>query len=127
MPLKIRLEPMNVESYLQGRDPAAVALFRRFQKLVERCGISEPAPSRTIVYWRRKRIFAGAYIERRRLELNIDLLREAQHPCVVAAFHTTKRVVTHRLRITELDQLDDSVADLVKEAYEEVGPGTRGR
>jgi hypothetical protein len=118
---------MNIESYLEGKDRAAVALFRRFQQLIERCGASDPSPSPTIVYWRRKRIFAGAYIERRRLELNIDLLREVQHPCLLAAFHTTKRVVTHRLRITELDQLDDSVAVLVKEAYEEVGPGTRGR
>jgi hypothetical protein len=45
----------------------------------------------------------------------------------LAAFHTTKRVITHRLRITELDQLDQSVAALVAEAYDEVGPGTRGR
>jgi len=117
---------MNIESYLEGKDPAAVALFRRFQKLVERCGASDPAPSRTIVYWRRRRIFAGAYIERRRLELNIDLLREAEHPCLLTAFHTTKRVITHRLRITELDQLDQSVATLVAEAYQDVGPGTRG-
>jgi uncharacterized protein DUF5655 len=118
---------MTIESYLQGQDPDAVALFRRFQQLVEQCGPSDPALRRTIVYWRRKRIFAGAYIERRRLELNIDLLRDAEHPCLLAAFLTTKRVITHRLRITELDQLDQSIAALVAEAYEEVGPGTRGR
>jgi uncharacterized protein DUF5655 len=118
---------MSIDAYLEGKDPAAVALFRRFQKLVERCGASDPAPKRTVVYWRRKRIFAGAYIERRRLELNIDLLREAEHPCLLAAFHTTKRVITHRLRITELGQLDQSVEALVAEAYKEVGPGTRGR
>jgi uncharacterized protein DUF5655 len=118
---------MSIESYLQGKDPDAVKLFRRFEQLVKRCGPSDPAPRRTIVYWKRNRIFAGAYIERRRLELNIDLLREAEHPCLLAAFHTTKRVITHRLRITELDQLDQSVAALVAEAYDEVGPGTRGR
>ena len=87
----------RLESYLDGKDPAAIELFHRFQQLVERCGVSEPAPRRTIVYWKRKRIFAGAYIERGRLELNIDLLREAEHPCVLAAFPTTKRVITHRL------------------------------
>jgi hypothetical protein len=117
---------MSIDSYLQGKDPAAVALFRGFQQLIEECGGSEPVPRRTIVYWRRKRIFAGAYIERRRLELNIDLLREADHPCLLAAFHTTKRVITHRLRITELDQLDHSIAALIREAYDDVGPGTRG-
>jgi Domain of unknown function (DUF5655) len=117
----------SIESYLDGKDPAAVELFRRFQQLVERCGPAEAAPRRTIVYWKRKRVFAGAYIERGRLELNIDLLREAEHDCLLAAFPTTKRVVTHRLRITDRGELDGSIAVLLAEAYEEVGPGTRGR
>jgi hypothetical protein len=52
-------------------------------------------------------------------------LREAEHPCVIAAFPTTKRVITHRLRITDSSQLDDSVGALVAEAYRDVGPGTR--
>ena len=116
----------SVEVYLEGKDPDAVALFRRFEKLVERCGPSEPAPRSSIVYWKRSRVFAGAYIERRRLELNIDLLREAENPCLIAAFNTTKRVITHRLRITDDAQLDDSIAALLAEAYEDVGPGTRG-
>jgi Domain of unknown function (DUF5655) len=117
----------SVEAYLAGKNPDAVALFREFEKLVERCGLSEPAPRSSIVYWKRIRVFAGAYIERRRLELNIDLLREAEHPCLIAAFHTTKRVITHRLRITDATQLDDSVAELLAEAYQDVGPGTRRR
>jgi hypothetical protein len=117
----------SVEAYLTGKNPDAVGLFREFERLVERCGPSEPAPRSSIVYWKRNRVFAGAYIERRRLELNIDLLREAEHPCLIAAFHTTKRVITHRLRITDATQLDDSVAALLAEAYQDVGPGTRGR
>jgi hypothetical protein len=116
----------SVDAFLDGKDPEGVELFRRFEKLVEHCGPSEVAPRRTIVYWKRERVFAGAWIDRRRLELNIDLLREAEHPCLLAAFHHTKRVITHRLRITEPDQLDESIAALVAEAYEHVGPGARG-
>jgi hypothetical protein len=117
----------SVEAYLEGKDPGAVALFRRFEELVERAGPSEAAPRSSIVYWKRTRVFAGAYVERRRLELNIDLLREAEHPCLIAAFPTTKRVITHRLRVTEAGQLDDSIAALLAEAFEHVGPGTRSR
>jgi Domain of unknown function (DUF5655) len=117
----------SVEAYLDGKDPAAVALFRRFDELVDRCGPSELAPRSSIVYWKRGHVFAGAFVERRRLELNVDLLREVDHPCLIAAFHTTKRVITHRLRIMDADQLDDSIAALVAEAYEDVGPGARGR
>jgi hypothetical protein len=39
----------------------------------------------------------------------------------------TKRVVTHRIRIAETDQLDDGLEALVAEAYEDVRPGFRGR
>lgn len=116
----------SVEAYLHGKDPQAVALFGRFEELVERCGPSEVAPRSSIVYWKRRRVFVGAFIERRRLELNIDLLREAEHPCLLSAFHTTKRVITHRLRITDAAQLDEPLAALVAEAHEDVGPGTRG-
>jgi hypothetical protein len=48
-------------------------------------------------------------------------------PCLVAAFDTTKRVVTHHLRITDASQLHDSIAALLAEAYADVGPGTRDR
>jgi hypothetical protein len=115
----------SVEAYLEGKDTGAVELFRLFERLVQSCGASEVAPSTSIVYWKRKRVFAGAFVERRRLELNVDLLREAEHPCLIAVFPTTKRVFTHRLRITDAAQLDEPLAALVQEAYDEVGPGTR--
>jgi Domain of unknown function (DUF5655) len=118
----------SVEAYLEGNDQTAVALFRRFESLVESCGPSQVAPRRTIVYWKRERVFAGAFSKSRRLELVIDLLRAALHPLLVAEpFHTTKHVVTHRLRVVEAARLDDSVRALVQEAYRDVGPGTRGR
>ena len=55
----------------------------------------------------------------------IDLLRPAEHPLLLATFPTTKKVVSHRLRFTEPTQLDDSILALLREAYEDVGPGTR--
>jgi hypothetical protein len=116
---------VTLEEYLDGKNAGAVELFLRFQGLVEGCGPSELAPRRTIVYWRRKRVFAGAFVEGRRLGLNVDLLREAEHATLLAAFHHTKRVITHRMRVTDAAQLDEALAALVCEAYEQVGPGTR--
>jgi hypothetical protein len=45
---------------------------------------------------------------------------------VLSAFHTTKRMITHRLRVTDSSPLDGALGALVAEAYAEVGPGTRG-
>jgi hypothetical protein len=36
-------------------------------------------------------------------------------------------VVTHRIRVTDADQLDESLEAFVAEAYEDVRPGVRGR
>ena len=116
---------MTVEDYLAGKNEHAVEMFRRFAALVDACGESEVVARASIVYWRRTRIWAGAFIQSRRLELNVDLLREAEHPLCLSVFPTTKRVYTHRLRITELEQLDGSIAALLREAYADVGPGTR--
>jgi hypothetical protein len=52
-------ELASVEAYLEGKDPGAVELFRRFQQLVEACGPSEPSPRSSIVYWKRSRVFAA--------------------------------------------------------------------
>jgi hypothetical protein len=115
----------SVDAYLAGKSPDAVELFRLFERLVERCGPSKATPRSSIVYWKRKRVFAGAFVDGRRLELNVDLLREAKHPCLLAVFPTTKRVFTHRLRVTDAAQLDEQLSALLQEAYDDVGPGTR--
>ena len=46
---------------------------------------------------------------------------------MLAVFPHPKKVYTHRLRITEAAQLDESIAALVQQAHDEVGPGTRSR
>jgi len=46
---------VTFEEYLADKNPDAVALFGRFQELVEACGPSEATPRRTIVHWKRKR------------------------------------------------------------------------
>jgi hypothetical protein len=115
----------TVEDFLDDKNADGVRLFRRFQNLAERCGPSTIDVKRTIVWWKRKRIFAGANVNGRRLDVVIDLLRSAEHPLLLVAFPTTKKVVSHRLRFTDAKQLDDSILALLREAYADVGPGTR--
>jgi hypothetical protein len=83
------VELESIDSYLDGKDPVAVSMFRRFEELVRACGPSEVAPRSSIVYWKRERVFAGAFIQHTRLELNVDLLREAEHERLLAAFPMT--------------------------------------
>jgi hypothetical protein len=69
-------------------------------------------------------VFAGAFVHGTRLEVVIDLLRVVDHPCSIGSFATTKKVISNRLRVTDPRQLDESIAELLREAYADVGPGT---
>jgi hypothetical protein len=125
LPQAKKAQPRSVAEYLEGKPPEMAKLFRRFEGMVAACGESRSAVSRTVVCWKRKRNFCCAFIlSSKRLELSIDLRRTVAHPRLMAAFHTTQTVVTHRLRVENEAQLDDSIARLVCEAYETVGPGT---
>jgi Domain of unknown function (DUF5655) len=116
---------VTVDEYLADKKPEAVALFRQFAELADACGESDVTPRKSIVYWKRKRVWAGAFCNGKKLELNIDLLRRVDHPLNLAVIPHTERVLTHRMRVTDAGQLDDTIAALLREACETVGPGTR--
>ena len=84
----------------------------------------EERVSRTEVAFARTRIFTSGFILSHRLEIAVDLVREVTHPLLLAAFATTKSVITHRLRLRTLADLA-SVEDLIAESYDTVGPGFR--
>jgi hypothetical protein len=115
----------DVDTYLAGKPPAAVELFRRFRALVLAAGECEERVHRTEVAWADRRVFAAAFIISGRLEEAIDLLRQVDHPALLQSFPTTRKVYTHRFTFTEPDQLDADIGAWVIEAHDDVGPGIR--
>ncbi|MBC2638644.1 MULTISPECIES: DUF5655 domain-containing protein [unclassified Rhodococcus (in: high G+C Gram-positive bacteria)] len=117
----------SIDEYLAGKDPDATERLLQFRDLVLACGEVDERVHRTEIAWARARVFAAAFIYSSRLEIALDLRRRIHHPQLREAFPTTKTVITHRLTITSDDQLDGTLSDLLTEAYETVGPGTRAR
>ncbi|MFZ2174036.1 MAG: DUF5655 domain-containing protein [Rhodococcus sp. (in: high G+C Gram-positive bacteria)] len=117
----------TIGEYLAGKDPDAVARLLHFRDLVLACGEVEERVHRTEIAWARTRVFAAAFIYSSRLEVAVDLRRRVHHPQLREAFPTTRTVITHRMTITEDGQIDDSLGELLAEAYETVGPGTHAR
>ena len=74
-----------------------------------------------------RRVFAVGFVLAHRLELAVDLTEVVDHPRLIAAFPSTRRVVTHRLSLPRVEDLDDSVRALLVRAHDEVGPGFRTR
>lgn len=107
---------------LDDRDLAKLAAVRDFCRALP--DVDERIHSSEIAFARR-RVFASAYIKSHYLELGIELPREVKRPRPRTTFATTKRVTMHRYSLRHLDGFDDAIKELIREAWETVGPGFR--
>lgn len=118
----------ELASYLRGKSEATIPLFLRFREAALRAGggnFVEEKVSKSMVAWRAERNFASAYIKGKYLECSIDLLEPVEHEHLKAAFHTTKKVLTHRFTLEPDEEIDADLVNWLKLAYQSVGKGTR--
>lgn len=108
-----------------GLSPADLALLRAYRDMCRGLEGAQEEVHTSAIQYRMRRIFTSAYVKSHWLEIGVDLLREAEHPLLRTSFASTKKVITHRLTLSSVEQLDESVRELLVEARDTVGPGTR--
>ena len=114
---------MSPDEYLGGKTREGAALFRSFAKLVQACGDDVVVSmSRTAAHFRRTYEFASCSVQRRQLEVVINLPRKVEHPRLQRSSLTAEAVYSHTFDVTSTGDLY-AVVDLLKEAYETVGVG----
>ncbi|MCU1441476.1 MAG: hypothetical protein JWP85_2473 [Rhodoglobus sp.] len=106
-----------------GLSPADLELYTAYRDRCRTLPGCEERVHRTEVQYALHRVFTSGHMKSHRLQLAVDLLREAEHPLLRQAFHTTKKVITHRIDVTSVDELE-TVMPLIREAHDDVGPGT---
>lgn len=107
-----------------GLNEADLALFETYRRRCAALPDVEERVHHTELQFAVERVFTSGYMKSHHLEIAIDLLRIAENPHLRQAFHTTRRVITHRLTIDSVQELDTAM-DLIREAHETVGPGSR--
>ena len=108
-----------------GLEPDDVAKLRAFRDFCRGLpDVAERIHTSEIAYARR-RVFASAYVKSHYLELGIELTRTVSSPKPRTTFATTKRVTMHRYSLRHLEDFDDAVKALVREAADTVGPGAQ--
>jgi hypothetical protein len=113
----------TVEDHLRDKPPVSVALYLRFVQLVAACGPFTFAVAKTTITFKgTRRGFAGARPTNRGLAVYLDLMRQVTDPRIISSSPYTKRLFTHQVRLTRMEELDDGFAALIREAYE-VGAG----
>jgi Domain of unknown function (DUF5655) len=108
----------TVEDHLAGQPESSVALYRRFVRLVEACGPFSYAVSKTSITFKgSRRGFAGARPDAAGLRGYLDLQRPVEDPRITNVSPYTKRLFVHHYRVRSPDELDETFAAWIAEAY----------
>jgi|SRR5215210_8834377 len=113
------------EELTEGLSDGDLALLTVYRDFCRGLPEVEEQVHRTQVQYARRRIFTSGYVKSHRLEVGVELLREASHPRLRTSLATSKRVTMHRITLREPSEFDEALRELIAEACETVGPGLR--
>src|SRR5689334_10265792 len=103
---------------LDEDDLAKLTAFREFCRTLP--DVEERIHSADITF-ARARSFASAYVKSHYLELGIELRRTVTTPTPRTSFPTSKTVVMHRYSLRRLEDFDERIRELIREAADTVG------
>jgi Domain of unknown function (DUF5655) len=116
--------PHTVEGFLDGKGPAALALWQRLVDAVQRCGPFTYAPAKTrVAFMVRVRFLAVTALSERGMTFHLWLLEPVEAPRVFRIDDINPSAHIHWIRVTRLDQLD-ALQQLICASYD-VGTGRR--
>jgi len=100
-------------------DPHVFELFQKFRRMVKDCGRSTMIPQKTRVVFMVRMRFAGATVRKSHLRIGLILERPlSPEPRLVETLAAAPRCYAHYFKIERADQLDESIAALIREAYD---------
>ena len=102
--------------------PRARALYDRFEQMIAACGEFHIAPARTRIAFLGRVRFAGiTSLSEKGMTCSFALPHRLDSPRFVKTEEVAPGWWTHRLRITQPDQLDDEVQAWLRESYRLMG------
>jgi Domain of unknown function (DUF5655) len=108
--------------------PRALQFYRRFEQMIAACGEYHIAPAKTRIAFLGRVRFAGiTSVSEKGMTCAFALPHPLKSPRFVKVEETVPGWWIHRLRITELDQLDDAVQSWLLDAYRLMGMQDRLR
>ena len=113
----------TVERHLLDKPAQVVALYDRFLELAGACGPFTLSVTKTAITLKgTRRGFAGLKPRSAWLDGYLDMQRRVEDPRIRRAGPYTKRLFVHQFRVAAPEELDDTFAGWIAEAYA-VGAG----
>jgi hypothetical protein len=115
-------ERVPLAVHLDAMSPDERAIWDRFVELVEEAGPSEMIVTKSRIAFRAAhRIFAGGFCKSRRLERFFDLTEPVSEKKRDERFRQVwehaPRLWTHRLKIENIDELDEELGEWLAESW----------
>ena len=107
----------TLRQHLAGKSPLAIALFRRFAKLVKRCGPVRVLPEKTRIAFQVRMSFAAVSFRRDGLNGHVVLARRLENPRFTRIDTISPRNHVHNFRLRSLGELDSELLAWLREAY----------
>ena len=107
----------RVDDLLMKADPQVADLYRRFERMVRRCGPVVVSPTKTLIAFKLRATFAACVIEKRALRVGVLLARRHEDPRFVKVVSVAQRSHEHVFRVERPEDLDDTVQAWLREAY----------
>jgi Domain of unknown function (DUF5655) len=108
---------ITLREHLSGKTPLAIALFRRFAKLVKRCGPVRVVPEKTRIAFQVRMSFAAVMLRRDRLIGHVVLARRLENPRFTKIEHFSPRNQVHSFSFSSLEEIDREVEAWLREAH----------
>ena len=108
----------RVDDLLAKADPKVADLYRRFERMVRRCGPVTVSPTKTSIGFKVRTTFAGVAFEAEGLRVGVLLARRLESPRFVKVASFSPRNHEHVFRIRDSRDLDDEVQSWLREAYQ---------
>jgi hypothetical protein len=108
----------TVEAFLKCKGANALAMYHRFVERVEACGPVIVAPAKTRIGFQVRMIFAAVNkLTDKQLDAHVVLTRRLDNPRFRRIEMMTPTCYVYHFRIHTPDDLDDEVAEWLREAY----------
>ena len=109
---------VSVRRYLEGKSPHAIKLYRRFARLVRRCGPVVIVPGPAGIAFHLRGVFAAIdRLTARALSAHVVLSRRHDDPRFTKVEVWSPRHQLHYFRVKTIDDLDEDIAAWLAEAY----------
>src|SRR5215510_5346231 len=107
----------RLADHFAGRDPEVVRTFRALVSAARRNGPVTVVPEKTRIALQVRMSFAAVSLKRHWLDVHVVLARRRESPRFTKVWTVSPRNQVHEFRLRSASEVDDEVADWLREAY----------